>query len=214
LGDWKGRRRCDDFSGYKVLIASSVTEVGCLAQAGHKFFDLDATNKSQIARFALEQADRVYDIEREVKEFDAEQRKAIRQQHSQSVLDTLRQWMALQRQKMPDSSTTARALDYSLRRWVALTRFVNDGQLPVENNWIENQIRPIAVGRSNWLFVGNLRAGQRAAAVMSLIQSARMNGVPPMPTGRTSLSNCPPTRPIALTNYRHNTGNPVPVSEH
>jgi hypothetical protein len=98
------------------------------------------------------------------------------------MLDTLRQWMALQRQKMHDSSATARALNYSLRRWVALTRFANDGQLPVENNWIENQIRPIAVGRSNGLFVGSLRAGQRATAVMSMIQSARMNGVLPMPT--------------------------------
>ncbi len=76
----------------------------------------------------------------------------------------------------------AEALDggrYSLRRWVALTRFVDDGQLPVDNNWIENQIRPIAIGRNNWLFAGSLRAGQRAAAVMSLIQSARMNGHDP-----------------------------------
>ena len=69
--------------------------------------------------------------------------------------------------------------DYSLRRWDALTRFVDDGQLPVDNNWIENQIRPIAIGRNNWLFAGILRAGQRAAAVMSLIQSARMNGHDP-----------------------------------
>ena len=74
---------------------------------------------------------------------------------------------------------TAKALDYSLRRWVALTRFVDDGQLPVDNNWIENQIRPIAIGRSNWLFAGSLRAGQRVSAVMSLIQSARMNGCDP-----------------------------------
>jgi len=87
--------------------------------------------------------------------------------------------MALQRQKLPDSSATARTLDYSLRRWIALTRFVDDGQLPVDNNWIENQIRPIAIGRANWLFAGSLRAGQRAAAVMSLVQSARMNGHDP-----------------------------------
>lgn len=95
------------------------------------------------------------------------------------VLDALHQWMTLQRQKVPNGSATAKALDYSLRRWVALTRFVADGQLPVDNNWIENQIQPIALGRSNWLFAGSLRAGQRAAAVMSLIQSARMNGHDP-----------------------------------
>jgi transposase len=140
---------------------------------------LSAASKSQIAGFALEQFSRVYDIEREVKDLDAEQRKAIRQQQSKPVLDALHQWMALQRQKVPDSSATAKALDYSLRRWVALTRFVDDGQLPVDNNWIENQIRPISLGRSNWLFAGSLRAGQRAAAVMSLIQSARMSGHDP-----------------------------------
>lgn len=94
----------------------------------------------------------------------------------QPVLDALHQWMLLQRQKVPDGSATAKALEYSLRRWEALTRFVDDGQSPVDNNWIENQIRPIAIGRNNWLFADSLRAGQRAAAVMSLIQSARMNG--------------------------------------
>lgn len=108
-----------------------------------------------------------------------DQRQEIRQRKAKPVLDALHQWMTLQRQKVPNGSATAKALDYSLRRWVALTRFVDDGQLPVDNNWIENQIRPIAPGRSNWLFAGSLRAGQRAAAVMSLIQSARMNGHDP-----------------------------------
>ena len=149
LGKWRGSLTCDDFSGYKALIASGVTEVGCLAHARRKFFDLHAANKSQIAGFALEQFSRVYDIEREVKNLDADQRKAIRQQQSKPVLDALHQWMALQRQKVPDGSATAKALDYSLRRWGALTRFVDDGQLPVDNNWIENQIRPIAIGRNN-----------------------------------------------------------------
>ena len=179
LGDWKGALVCDDFAGYKALIASGVTEVGCLAHARRKLFDLHAANKSQLAGFALEQFAKVYDIEREVKELNADQRKAIRQQHTKPILDALHQWMTLQRQKLPDSSATAKALDYSLRRWTALTRFVDDGQLPVDNNWIENQIRPIAIGRANWLFAGSLRAGQRAAAVMSLVQSARMNGHDP-----------------------------------
>jgi len=67
-------------------------------------------------------------------------------------------------------------MDYSLKRWVALTRFIDDGELPIDNNWVENQIRPIALGRKNWLFAGSLRAGQRAAAVMSLVHSARLNG--------------------------------------
>ena len=175
LGDWRGSLVCDDFAGYKASFAQGILEAGCLAHARRKFFDLHATNKSQLAGFALEQLGKVYDIEREVKELNTEQRLGLRQQHTKPVLDALHQWMTLQRQKLPDSSATARALDYSLRRWTALTRFADDGQLPVDNNWIENQIRPIAIGRNNWLFAGSLRAGQRAAAVMSLVQSARMN---------------------------------------
>ena len=87
--------------------------------------------------------------------------------------------MLLQRQRITDGTATAKALDYSLKRWAALTRFVQDGRLPIDNNWIENQIRPIAIGRGNWLFAGSLRAGQRAATVMSLIQSAKLNGHDP-----------------------------------
>jgi hypothetical protein len=144
---------------------------------------LHVSNKSQIAEFALEQFARVYEIEREVKELNAIERQEIRQHKAKPVLDALHEWMTLQRHKVPSSSATAKALDYSLRRWVALTRFVGDGQLPVDNNWIENQIRPIAIGRNNWLFAGSLRAGQRAAAAMSLIHSAHMNG---MRLGNTS----------------------------
>ena len=194
LGDWKGSLVCDDFSGYKARFANGITEAGCLAHARRKFFDLHAANKSQIAGFALEQFSKVYDIEREVKDLNADQRQKIRQQHSKPVLNALHEWMTLQRHKMPDSSATARALDYSLRRWTALTRFADDGQLPVDNNWIENQIRPIAIGRNNWLFAGSLRAGQRAAAVMSLVQSARMNGHDPYAYLRDVLTRLPTHR--------------------
>lgn len=194
LGEWRGCLTCDDFSGYKALIASGVTEVGCLAHARRKFFDLHAANQSQIAEFALQQFARVYEIEREVKELQIDQRQAIRQQQTKPLLDALHQWMVLQRQRVPEGSATAKALDYSLRRWEALTRFVDDGQMPVDNNWIENQIRPIAIGRNNWLFAGSLRAGQRAAAVMSLIQSARMNGHDPWAYINDVLSRLPTHR--------------------
>ena len=137
---------------------------------------------------------KVYDIEREAKELSADQRQAMRQQHTKPLLDALHEWMRLQRQKLPDSSATAKALDYSLRRWSALTRFVDDVQLPVDNNWIENQIRPIAMGRNNWLFAGSLRAGQRAAAVMSLVQSARMNGHDPYAYLKDVLTRLPTHR--------------------
>ncbi|MDZ4282529.1 MAG: IS66 family transposase [Hydrogenophaga sp.] len=110
LGDWRGSLTCDDFSGYKALIASGVTEVGCLAHARRKFFDLHAANQSQIAEFALQQFGRVYEIEREVKELSADQRRAIRQQQTKPLLDALHQWMLLQRpkvQQVPRRWTTA-----------------------------------------------------------------------------------------------------------
>ncbi|RMM02895.1 Transposase, IS66 family [Pseudomonas amygdali pv. eriobotryae] len=87
--------------------------------------------------------------------------------------------MLAQRALVPEGSATARALDYNLKRWVALTRYLDDGAVPIDNNPVENTIRPWALGRSNWLFAGSLRSGKRAAAIMSLIQSARLNGHDP-----------------------------------
>ena len=179
LGAWKGSLVCDDFGGYKAGFANGMTEAGCLAHARRKFFDLHVSNKSQIAAQALLYISQLYDVEREVNHLTTDERRHIRQTRSKPLADAFHQWMVLQRQKITDGSATAKALDYSLKRWVALTRFLGDGQLPIDNNWIENQIRPIAIGRGNWLFAGSLRAGQRAAAVMSLIQSAKLNGHDP-----------------------------------
>lgn len=95
------------------------------------------------------------------------------------MADALHQWLTAQRQKVPEGSATAKAIDYSLKRWLALTRYIDDADLPADNNRVENQIRPIALGRQNWLFAGSLRAGQRAAAVMRLVHSARLNGHEP-----------------------------------
>jgi transposase len=194
LGDWRGSLVCDDFSGYKQLMTQGVTEVGCLAHARRKFFDLHASNKSQIAHSALEQIGRIYDIEREIKELNPDERQRIRQDKSKPLLDALHQWMILNRQKIIDGSATAKALDYSLRRWGALTRFISNGQLPIDNNHIENQIRPIAIGRNNWLFAGSLRAGKRGAAIMSLIQSAKLNGHDPYVYLKDVLTRLPTQR--------------------
>ncbi len=98
LGDWRGSLVCDDFSGYKQLMTQGVTEVGCLAHARRKFFDLHASNKSQIAQSALEQIAAIYDIEREIKELPADARQRIRQERSKPLLDALHQWMAVHRQ--------------------------------------------------------------------------------------------------------------------
>ena len=197
LGDWSGGLVCDDFSGYKASFGETITEVGCMAHARRKFFDLHVSNKSEIAQQALTYIAQLYKVEREVKHLSADERLRIRQTESKPLLDALHQWMVLQRQRITDGTATAKALDYSLKRWVALSRFAKDARLPIDNNWIENQIRPIAIGRNNWLYAGSLRAGQRAAAVMSLIQSAKLNGHDPyaylkdvlarLPTHRNSL---------------------------
>jgi transposase len=182
LDEWRGSLVVDDFSGYKQLMGDSpgqITEVGCWAHARRKFHDLQLANQSQIAEQAVRQMAQIYAVEREVKGLSSEERLAIRQDKSQPLVQTLYEWLMLNRQKVPEGSATAKAIDYSLRRWRALTRFLEDGQVPVDNNWIENQIRPIAIGRNNWLFAGSLRGGQRAAAAMSLIQTAKLNGHDP-----------------------------------
>ena len=194
LGQWRGSLVCDDFAGYKASFALGMTEVGCLAHARRKFFDLHASSKSQVAESALQQIGMVYEVEREVQNLTPDERQRIRQVRSRPLLDALHRWMLLTRQKITDGSATAKALDYSLKRWAALTRFVDDGRLPVDNNWIENQIRPIAIGRSNWLFAGSLRAGKRAAAVMSLIRSAKLNEHDPYAYLKDVLTRLPTQR--------------------
>jgi len=179
LEGWSGKLICDDYSGYKGLFAEGVTEIGCLAHARRKFNDLWVNHQSPLAEDALQLFGKLYDVEREVRELSAGERQRIRQLQSQPIADKLREWLLLQRQKATDGTAMAKAIDYSLGRWKALTRFLDDGALPIDNNWVENRIRPIALGRSNWLFAGSLRAGKRAAAVMSLIQSARLNGHDP-----------------------------------
>jgi len=191
LGKWKGSLVCDDFSGYKASFAGGITEAGCLAHARRKFFDLHVSNKSQIAAQACAYIGQLYDVERELKHLGFEDRLQIRQTKSKPLAQAFHQWMLLQRRQITDGSATAKALDYSLKRWTALSRFLDDGQLPIDNNWIENQIRPIAIGRNNWLFAGSLRAGQRAAAVMSLIQSAKLNGHDPFAYLKDVLARLP-----------------------
>lgn len=188
---WRGKLVCDDYSGYKALFGHDVTEAGCLAHARRKFYDLWANHKSSVAEQALKFFIQLYEVEREVQEHDADERRRIRQLKARPVADTLHAWLTAQRQKVPDGSATAKAIDYSLGRWVALTRYLDDGALPADNNWVENQIRPIALGRNNWLFAGSLRAGQRAAAVMSLVHSARLNGHDPYAYLRDVLEKLP-----------------------
>ena len=193
---WSGHLVCDDFSGYKACFEMGVTEAGCLAHARRKFHELWVNHHSTTGEQALKFFIQLYEVERQVHELDATERKRIRQERSRPVADALHLWLTQQRQKMPEGSATIKAIDYSLNRWTALTRYIDDGRLPPDNNWVENQIRPIALGRSNWLFAGSLRAGKRAAAVMSLVHSARLNGHDPYAYLRDVLERLP-TQPAS-----------------
>jgi transposase len=152
-----------------------------LAQAhrvGNELHDLYANHRSDIAEEGLRYFSALYEIESEARELKlvADGRRLLRQQRSKPIAEAWRQWLTRQRGQVPDGSATRKAIDYSLGRWAALLRYLDDGELPIDNN---HRIRPVALGRSNWLFAGSLRAGQRAAAVMNLIQSAKLNGHDP-----------------------------------
>jgi transposase len=176
---WQGTLVCDDYAGYKAMFQLGVTEAGCLAHARRKFYELWDPHKSPVAERALKFFGLLYDIEREVHALEPDERRRLRQRQAKPIAKDFHDWLQLQRLRVPDGSAIARAIDYTLGRWQALTLYLDTGAVPCDNNWVENQIRPIAIGRSNWLFAGSLRAGKRAAAIMSLIHSAKLNGHDP-----------------------------------
>jgi len=190
----KGKLVCDDFGVYKASFELGVTKIGCMAHARRKFFELHATNKSQIAEQALHHIQLFYEVESEVRNLETDLRRRIRQEKAVPVMDRLHDWMIAQRDLVPEGSAISRALNYSLKRWAALSRYLDDGAVPIENNWAENQIRPWTLGRKNWLFAGSLRSGKRAAAIMSLIQSARLNGHDPYVYLKDVLTGLPTQR--------------------
>ena len=193
---WRGTLVCDDFSGYKAMFEQGVTEAGCLAHARRKFHELWDPHKSPVGEQALKYFAGLYAVEREAHDLVPDERRRFRQDKAGPIADNFRAWLEAQRVRVPDGSATAKAIDYSLGRWAALTRYLNDGDVPCDNNWVENQIRPIAIGRSNWLFAGSLRAGKRAAAIMSLIHSARLNGHDPYAYLRDVMERLP-TQPAS-----------------
>ncbi|CAH0240040.1 hypothetical protein SRABI111_02889 [Pseudomonas carnis] len=137
LQGWKGKLVCDDFGGYKASFELGVTEIGCMAHARRKFFELHATNKSQLAEQALRYIQLLYEIESEVRDLEPDLRRRIRQEKAVPVMDRLHAWMIAQRDLVPEGSAISRALDYSLKRWPALSRYLDDGAVPIDNNWAE-----------------------------------------------------------------------------
>nr|WP_227523039.1 IS66 family transposase [Moraxella osloensis] len=189
LQGFKGKLVCDGYNGYKPLFGRGVIEVGCMAHARRKFHELHVTGQSLISIEALELFQTLYTIEREIDERfeknqspiprDAQIVRQIRQQKAKPVADKLYAWLQQKRLGTTKNAAITKAIEYCLKRWQALTRYLDDGNLPIDNNWAENQMRPWALGRKNWLFAGSLESGQRAANVMSLVQSARLNGIDP-----------------------------------
>ncbi len=191
LSGWQGHLMVDDFGGYKALFTGGVTELGCLAHARRKYFDLNAAQPNSIAQEALSRIAALYVIEAQSQDMDAQARTQWRQEHAQPQLQSMHQWLLQTRVTVANGGGTAKAIDYSLRRWAALSCYATDGSLPIDNNPVENVIRPIALGRKNWLFAGSERAGQRAAAIQTLLGTAKLNGLDPAAWLRDTLEKLP-----------------------
>ncbi len=111
--------------------------------------------------------------------------------HAQPLLQSMHDWLLKTRVNVANGGGTAKAIDYSLKRWVALSRYATAGNLPIDNNPVENTIRPIALGKKNWRFTGSERAGKRAAAIQSLLATAKLNGLDPAAWLRATLEALP-----------------------
>jgi transposase len=180
LAEWTGTLTCDDYAAYDVIFKrDGCIEAGCLAHARRKLDELAKANASPIAAQGLVRIARIYRLESQAREMSVEARHAHRQQHTRPLWTELHAWMKQERARVADGGAIAAALDYSLRRWVALSRFLDDGAVSVDNNHVENLVRPWALGRKSWLFAGSELAGQRAAVVMSLVHSAKLHGHDP-----------------------------------
>ena len=179
LAGWQGQLMVDDYAGYKALFAAGVTELACLAHVRRKFFDVHAANGSPVAAEALRRIGVLYAVEQQGRALDAPARLQLRREQAGPVLAELHAWLLATHTTVAAGSGTAKAIDYALKRWPALLRYADSGTLPIDNNPVENAIRPIAIGKKHWLFAGSERAGRRAAAIQSLLATAKLNGLDP-----------------------------------
>jgi transposase len=193
LKGWRGSLMVDDYSGYKGLWQQGIIELACWAHVRRKWFDQHAASGSAIAAEAVARIGRLYRIEREAAAMTVEDRLAYRQRHAKPLLDALKVWLDDLQHTVMGQSGTARALAYTLRRWEALKRYLDDGARPIDNNAAENAIRPVALGRKNWLFAGSEQAGCRAAAIMSLLATAKANDIDPHAWLTDTLTRLPTT---------------------
>jgi transposase len=182
---YAGFARLYEIAGMKASDAALVhgparmAEVACWSHVRRGFWDEWASHKSAIAKEALDRIGALFDIERPIAGAPPDIRRAVRQRAARPRIDELAVWFDEQLQKIPGKSDLAAAIRYARSRWHALTRYLDDGRLEISNNAAENQIRPAALGRKNWLFFGSDAGGERAAAFYTLVRTARLNGVEP-----------------------------------
>lgn len=179
LKDFKGYIQTDGYEVYEQFDKrADITQLCCMAHARRKFHEALDNDKAR-SEYALTQMKLLYDIERECKGFIHEKRKGIRQQRSVPILNELGKWMQEEYIKVPPKSVIGLALAYSLNRWDKLKIYTTDGKLCIDNNPVERNIRPITLGRKNYLFCGSHEAAKRAGILYSLLGTCKMHDVNP-----------------------------------
>lgn len=180
LRPFTGTLVVDGYSGYHaVLSRPGMIEAACMAHARRPFYEIAQATNSPSAQSALIEIGKLYAIEREVKHLLPAQRAAQRRARAGPILVEFKRWLHDTYAKSPPKSAIGKALGYSINRWPALIRYLDDGWLNIDNNPVENAIRGIALGRKNWLFAGSEAGGRRAALFYTLIETAKLNGVNP-----------------------------------
>jgi transposase len=189
LKDFKGALQADAYAGFHHLYGEgAIYEVACWAHARRKFHEIHVLLASPTTTEALARIGALYAIEDEIRGKPADLRLSIRQSRARPLLDDLRSWMEKMLRRLSAKSETASAIRYALSRWRALTRYIDDGQLEIDNSAAERALRAVALGRKNYLFAGSDAGGESAAAIYSLIGSAKLNGFDPELYLRTVLA--------------------------
>jgi len=176
--------QADAYAGFNRLYEAGrkpgpIVEAACWSHARRKFYDLARLQKAPIAAEAVKRIDALFAIEREINGLVPGERLRVRNERSRPQIAELKIFLREQRAKLSSKNETAKAIDYSLKRWPAFTRFLEDGRLCVSNNAAERALRGIAVGRHNWTFAGSDEGGRRTAAIYTLIETAKLNGIDP-----------------------------------
>lgn len=180
LKGFRGTLQADGYAGFNRLYEDgAILEAACWAHVRRKFYDLHQAHKSPVAAEALHRIGALYGIEESIRGKPPDKRQEIRHQHARPLLESMQGWMQTTLSKLSRKSDVASAILYALGRWPALMRYCGDGRLEIDNNAAERALRAVALGRKNYLFAGSNSGGERAAAIYTLIGSAKLNGLDP-----------------------------------